>query len=620
MDCSGRVTVFLISVCRIMDSDSSYEAPSEVSEDDEEEEQEASTDHGGDAVIPHTLDDPPVTGTKLRRPYHESSKLRRATETKEQRWQRLQCHYNDQYLNALNESSDACTDGLEAAQHGVDCAQVGLSKWSGLEKAKFFHSLSRNSKADIRGIATGVQSKSELEVYEYLRVLEDEDRNRHLYAEEVKNVSHSDIPAAAELSRECEVMLEDAADALIVYQERFDQALGEQRHHDDWLIDSVRAQARDQLVDAAEDGISPNHNTPITAGSFFRLSSWLSLTERVFMNSDPSKSDHNWLIHAAKDELPAITQEAISDFYGLALSQLHKIMQTSIFCAESRIRSVNDRGYTAKAVVREQDVAAAVGLVGVQKDRSQFWLGLARRNLLRVVEDHRKKGRGRKTRLNYDEIERILSKTLTTKHGRRSVSGASKSSTVSDDSDSTEECEIPDDMFDAEVGTSDHSAREESVGHDDRSQHPFRCLDTRGTTDRRNQSSDDADSASTSWEISSVTGDEQERHLDILDQINSRRAELQLCHDMGWAPPEDIESQHAEEVEPNGGHVCIAHRKARPELEDWRESISGYAESWEHGELPDEAKFVANASRTKRRRIDHDILIQHDLPFRIPCP
>ena len=599
-----------------MDTDFSYENHSEAGEE------ESSTDHGREVVIPHGLENSLHTNTTSRHSDFKGSRRKRATETKEERWQRLQSHYNDQYLNLLNESS---SDAIDGAQDDFDCTQIGLTSWSASEKERLFRALSRNSKVNVRGIATSIQSKSELETYNYLRLLEEEATNRHLFAEEVHNAGHADISAATEVSIECEAMLEKAADALTVYQDRFDQALGGRVHHDGWLVDRVQAEAYDQLVDAAEDDDHSSddnalRNRRIPAEGLFRLSSWLSLTERVFMNSDPSRNDNNWSIHAAEDEVPAITQGAISDLYHLALYKLRKVMQTSIFCAESRIRSTTDHGYTVKALVKEEDVASAINLLGLTEDRSQFWLCLARRNHLKVVYDHRKKGQSRKKRLRYDEIERMLSESSSMRRRRRSVPSASESLSLCEDSESVEEGSNSDETIGTDFVTSDQSAGKRSFKQGHQVHHLSRRGDTRILTQHTNQESDDSEPSFTSSEEDlSNDGDEQDRILETLDQINSRRIELQMYHDLGWAIAGSIKLCYDEELKAQEELVPMNQRKIRPDLQDWRGSISGYAESWEkHGEVVNEARFVENQTRTKRRRIDQEVGKQQDLPFRTP--
>lgn len=154
----------------------------------------------------------------------ESSERSNLKESREERWKRLRHHYNDQYLKLFNEHTG---DTAGTPITDFDPIQLGAVTWSTLEKEEFFKALSRRSKADVRGIASDVGSKSELEVYAYLRLLEDEDMNRNLYADEVQNVAYADIPAAAELSGECETLLEQAAYALAAYQDKFDRTVGE---------------------------------------------------------------------------------------------------------------------------------------------------------------------------------------------------------------------------------------------------------------------------------------------------------------------------------------------------------------------------------------------------------
>jgi RNA polymerase I-specific transcription initiation factor RRN5 len=605
-----------------MDSDSSYgdraDAGGEVSSGDDHIE----------AALPHSSIEASNTVDKSSKPDLDNPRKRRASESREERWKRLQSDYNDQYLNLLNASS---ADGIGLAESGLEPSQIGSSKWSSLEKEHFFHALSRKSKADVRGIATSIGSKSELEVYEYLRLLEEEDRNRHLYAEDVNSASHADIPAAVDLSIECEALLDKAADALNVYQDRYDQAIGEQTHRDRWMIDHVQAEAYDKLLDRADKGQSsddsPSPDTPIPAGGLFRLSSWLSLTERIFMNSDPTRNDNNWLTHAAQDEVPAISQGAISDFYELAVSQLRKVMQTSIICAESRIRRTSDRGYAAKALVKQQDVTTAVSILGLHRNPSQFWLGLARRNQLRIVDDHRKKGRGRRALLNYEQVESILSKTAAPRRGRRSASSASESLSLSHYSDYVGEYDGSEGYENTDVLDSDRSEQQASKD----SCHPTSTSPTGHAKMPFNQNphtSDDAEPSSGSsneeeLSTSEDDADDPDDRLEITDQAKSRGQEMQLRYELGWAKAEDVEPAHLEEPAQEGVEE-MTQRKARADVLDWRHSVPSYVESWEmRGNGPDEADFARNQRQSKRRRIEQATGEQQErreLAFRTPRP
>ncbi len=600
-----------------MDTQSSYEDHSEAGGED------PSANDNAQMAIRHNFNHSANIPTKSRQGKLKTPRDRNATGSRKERWERLQSHYNDQYLNLLKESS---VDSIEVAKDGLGSTKIGLTDWSSSEKEQFFLALSRRSKGDVRGIASCIRSKSELQVYEYLQLLEDEDRNRHLYAKEVSNVSQADIPAAAELSVGCEALLEKAADALTFYQDKYDRAIAEQTHHDGWLIDHVQAEAYDKSVDRAEDvNSSEDDSSPglsISGGSLLRLSSCLSLTERIFMNSDPSRNDNNWITHAAHDEMPAITQGAISDLQELAIYQLRKLMQTSIFCAESRIRSTRDRGYTAKALVKEQDVTAAISILGLPEDLSQFWHGLARRNQLNVVDDQRKKGRGRRTLLNYDEVEGILSESAGPRRGRRSVSSPSGSSFFSEDADDATEHDVCNCIGDEDIIDSDGSANP-SFKQDGQSGYPFMRQDTKASKYQPDLGSDDWKpcAASSDEEGLSIFEDDQDRHLEILDQANSRRQELQLCHDLGWEVSEEAKLGQCEEIDASDEVLRMTHRKVRPDLLGWRDSISRYTESWEvHGQSLEEADFAENRRHTKRRKIEQDTGKQQDLPFRAPRP
>jgi RNA polymerase I-specific transcription initiation factor RRN5 len=609
-----------------MDSSSSHDDQADAGGE------ESSGDDHSEIALPHTTNEASSAVDKPGKPGPDSSRKRRASESREERWKRLQSDYNDQYLNLLNESS---TDDIDLAKSDLEPSQIGASKWSKSEKEHFFLALSRKSKADVRGIASSIGSKSELEVYAYLKLLEEEDINRHLYAEDVNNVGHADIPAAADLSIECDALLDKAADALNVYQDRYDRAIGEKIHQDRWMINYAQAKAYDKLLDRAEEGQSSDDSssadTPIPAGGLFRLSSWLSLTERIFMNSDPTRSENNWLTHAAQDEVPAATQGAMSDFYELAVTQLRKVMQTSVFCAESRVRRTSDRGYAAKALVKQQDVTTAIDILGLHQNPSQFWLGLARRNQLRIVDDHRKKGRGRRTSLNYEQLESILSKTVTSRRGRRSVSSESESLSQLEYSDYGGDYEGSQGHEGTDVLYSDRS--EQQAGK-------HTCLSTSATqneheamsVDRNAQISDEAEPSSASSndgdlptsEDDQDDQDDQDIRLEILDQIKSRHQELQLRDELGWAQTEDIELAHLEEPNTQEGIEGTTQRKTRADVLDWRNSVPNYAESWEvHGNGPDEADFARSQRQSKRRRIEVDVgeqQKQRELAFRTTRP
>ena len=302
----------------------------------------------------------------------------------------------------------------------------------------------------------------------------------------------------------------------------------------------------------------------------------------------------------------------------MTLHHLRKIIQTSTFCAESRIRNTKDHGYTAKAFVKEQDVAAAIGVLGLHDDASHFWIKLARRNELKVVEDDRKKDGKYAKPLHYAEVERILSEVAARRRGRRSVSVVSETMSSFKDSNHTSQTNFSDDTEVEAIRPSD-----ESVGHDDSNSSP--ALGYTGgrvpaltRTKRRIQDAEPS-LASTDEDDSSTSGEDQDRHLELLDHINSRHQELQLYHDLGWAIPEDTQLEYLADLKAQKEVPKKMQGKVRTELHDWRESIPRYVESWEeHGHSLDETCFGEDQRQEKRRKFVHNAGELQDLPFRAP--
>jgi RNA polymerase I-specific transcription initiation factor RRN5 len=579
--------------CGTMDTDSSYEDPPSIDGG-------SGADDDVESSVPQGFDD--ISRKRCLDNTNENS----AGESGEEQVEALQSHYNDQYLSLFNET---CIDNVERAKSDLGTTRIGLTEWSNLEKERFFLALSKRSKADVRGIVASIGSKSELEVYEYLQLLEEEDRNLHLYAEEVKNVTCGGISAAAEISIECNTLLEQAADALATYQDKFDQAVGEQKHGDQWLVNEVQADIYDQVADQAEDNDSSDSSRSavpqIPAGGLFRLSSWLSLTERVFMNSDPARNEKNVLINATEDDVPAITQAAVSNLYELAVHRLRKIMQTSIFCAESRIRSTAHSRYSARAVVRQQDVAAAIGILGFEENRSHFWLTLARRNQLNVVDDLRKKTKGRKTLLSHEDVERILCQTAGTRRGRRSSSSQASSLSSYEDSDCITDSGVSDGIRDEEVPPSAQSSQQSSFNEGYQAEHSTLREDTQAApweTKHGNGNAGSSQASSDEEELSTIE-DDQDRHLEILDKINSQQQELELYRDLGWGMPPDIQFRYFEDVEAQEE----VQRNSRSDFLNWRDSIPRFVESWEeHGPTLQEALFDGDGRDAKRRKLEQD--------------
>lgn len=545
-----------------MDSASSYEDQSQDGDED------SSTDRDSNAATQLSKADGTDGAVKnLSGPTATPSQLQRITETREEKWKQLRFHYNDRYLNLLNHSH---VEDLDIENTNLYSTQIGSVVWSATEKEKFFYALSRRSRVDLGGITASLRSKSEMNISAYLSLLEEEHSTRQLYAGEPSSLSYGDIPAAIELSGEFEALLERAADALVICQDRLDRTVGEQKHSDCWLIDHVKANALDGLADRVEAGkpagSDPPHEASILVGNIFRFSSWLSLTERVFMNSDPTRNDNHWLTHAAHDEVPAVTRAAFSDFHQLALSQLRKVIQSSIFCAESRIRCTKDRGHAAKAVIRAQDVTSAITLIGMQSNRSQFWLKLARRNQVRVVDDDcYGVGRGSGGVPDYDEVEHILSKSSSSRRW--------PGSSVASEPWFTRE--LPDQV--AKNRTSDSLDDHNDLPAGGQFAHP----DLFANNSSNSGSDLDSNLESSDPEDAATVVEDEDLHVEMSDQITSHRQELQLYRDLGWEAPEDTRSNYIAGLEAHVQTVSSPPLEARTDCPDWADLRSSYVGSWD---------------------------------------
>jgi RNA polymerase I-specific transcription initiation factor RRN5 len=344
-------------------------------------------------------------------------------------------HYSDHYLELFK---DTVAD-FESGGDGVPSVellptQLGAVQWQPSEKDRLFNALSRKGRLHEAAVAEMV-GKSELEVRDYLIFLRNREAERHLYEKQTKQISHADIPAAVEISQECETALEQAADALATFQDQYDTAVAEKQYPGMWLIDWDTAGALDeQVLDAEEAGNESEEFAileTVPGEGLFRLSSWLELSERMFMNPGPPRLHNNWHNIATEDERPALTREALSDFHDLTISITRRLIQTCMFLAESRMRSTKGQGYDPKPSVKEQDVMAALEVLGMTSSLSDTLLGVARRNSLQVIRGSHDKGSGRSQVLTYDEVERQILQRKRSKRGRRSASTTSKSSGTS---------------------------------------------------------------------------------------------------------------------------------------------------------------------------------------------
>lgn len=495
-------------------------------------------------------------------------------------------HFSDRYLGLFKDTVAEFQSGSDGVPP-VDLlpTQLGAVHWLPPEKEALFKIISRKGRLDEPGIATAV-GKSELEVRDYLMFLRGKEAERHLFEKQTKQISHAEIPAAVEVSEECESALEQAADALAMFQDQYDNAVAEQQHPGTWLTDWDTAKALDEQVLDREGTDSDLDDPPIIeevpGKGLFRLSCWLELSERLFMNPGPPRLESNWHNIATEGERPALTYAAFTDFYDLTVSITRRLIQTCMFLAESRMRSTKSQGYDPKPLVKEQDVVAALEVLGMASSLSDKLLGVARRNSLRVIRGSHDKGSSGSKALTYNEVERDIASRKRSRRGRRSVSAASRSSATP----TSLEDAVPDpENSTAGISASNQTARRMSPTlisiQDSESDVPvsdvsMSDIDVNAEDSQVDEYEGLAFHASTSQQKRRqiYLESQQDAYMEDLDRLESRREEMRLWQILGRNPPSTTNNELQEDL----GIRPKTLRKTKEDLADWR---GLFASEWE---------------------------------------
>ncbi|KAI1267183.1 hypothetical protein F5Y18DRAFT_379266 [Xylariaceae sp. FL1019] len=316
---------------------------------------------------------------------------------------------NTGYIDLLNHDIQAFATGRapdeDPENTQLETTQVGAVTWSASEKASLFTATSCLGRGDIANIASRIGTKSELEVTQYLILLGSADRQRR--SDEGKRsraVRPSDIPAAVELSAECTAALEVAADALSLRQEAYEEDVERKRWDTRWLIHpalaqilelSFQSQSRLRQPSEGPDAAGHGQRQGVVGRSVENLPflqllpvrNWLRLSERIFMNS--SVPDGNWRTVTDDNNPPAIRATAFEDFHALVVSVTKRLVLTTLFVAESRLRAkiLGNTGHHTRRLVKRYDVEAAAASLGMRLNPRQLWARCARRIRLDIVDD-----------------------------------------------------------------------------------------------------------------------------------------------------------------------------------------------------------------------------------------
>lgn len=163
--------------------------------------------------------------------------------------------YNDAYRELFNEQVEAAAARFERDKNWQYFKMhVGASFWSSSDQATFFAALERLGRNDLPGIAAAVGTKSIPEIQEYLLSLQDAAAKQGN-----AKLTLRDIPAAFEVSDDCNEHLDLAGHALAGFQETFEAKQEQRKFGDYWLITS-------DLAEDFENALDPERADSVPSG------------------------------------------------------------------------------------------------------------------------------------------------------------------------------------------------------------------------------------------------------------------------------------------------------------------------------------------------------------------
>lgn len=444
--------------------------------------------------------------------------------------------FNRAYLDLLNEDIEHAAAQFVPRDYdphderiAMPASQVGMTVWTAMEKECFFEALGRLGRDDAAGIARRIRTKGEMEVRQYMKLLQDGlalRRQQH----ELDAMELADFPAAIELSHDCCQALEKAADSIALRQEHSEKAMELPKYGADWLV--TQENCRNDSDGEPEGNLSG-------AATFFNTPNYLKLSERLFMNGPSVET--NW--RSVDEDPPSIRRTTLGDFHSLAVTLTRRLVAASIFMATSRIRA--ERGYKPNKanILREKDVHAAALSLGLGAGPQSSLARLPRRLGLQVYEEPPKTtdddSREVREPMDYDDVEAALDvggqggvRRIRREMGRIALS--SDEDSVNSDSEIKEEAE-------ADSILSEGSAQDESESGDEEDEEDE---DVRAEADEVifhsavDQPQTKRDRQALFRRIKAEK--EQERYADAVDAQATYQEEGRMWGLLGQPPPEPL--------------------------------------------------------------------------------
>lgn len=530
-----------------------------------------------------------------------------------------------------------------------DVSQLGAVVWTATEKEKFFNHLDRKGRNGIREIAAAIGTKSELEVLDYVNLLHEGVISHHYQALQNSLVVLGEIPAALEISEPCRAGLDECAQVLAWKEEMDQYMVDRKRYGNNFVITDHQAR---KLV--SDDIHESSRGSVHVAAAILNVPTWISLSRQIYMKFGGRKEEDDWAnIIQTDSERPAMSGEALMDFYVLTVSITRRLIQSTIFLAMSRMRQLQQLDEEPSSDIRMEDVMTAIDVLNMKHSRGQFAFDAARRNGLTIVDVRNRKG-WKPQVLNYDEVERILngddedlhsdnvhsqsepddydsededfeedemaekqSQPRESARAERQLPAALEAEAGADDADDEEEEEDGDEAQDQDGDQQQeahqHPEPEPELEPPPKSPHPER--DTK-PDDPDFQDPDHFQPPSRRLSIQSFlssgeeeqASDAEEEHADRHDREQNRLAEMELWRLLRRPGPPAISIPlfTDEELKQDAQNRPLVLRKTRRELTNWRDLTLYHSEWEEYGsDGPDLVEELAE-NRRKRRRIDEE--------------
>lgn len=506
-----------------------------------------------------------------------------------------------QYRDVLNDMIADARDRTVPLDPALGRSQIGMSMWSAYEKRVLFGALERYGTGNYPKLVSAVRTKSQHEVQVYLSLLQ-EGLAAQNSSSPHKCIRLNDVPAAIEVTEDCETALNAAADTLSSLVEKHEQIEARTKLGDDWLIDEEVADAEDQTYELAlaseteviDDDVSvaDAESTSSDRTNLLRSAAFLQLSKHLFMNNSEYQ-ELNWHyidpITDASNE-PTMFRRAKDDLHALAISLTSRLVQASIFQAMTRLRA-NDSSradWTPLAAVRETDVRSAMQVLNMGPVWHHYWARVARRCRVLVFSDSKKYRDGRPGTksglpLSYEEVEAeldlegIVAQAGSEHDNSRAVNGTDQADFVADSDAYTD---ISEDDSDSGDDTEDGRPAMQGFNSTRKRRRPL------------------------SSESFARIEDESVEHQ---DQSRSAQEQIRLWQCLHIEPPQSVIDASVASQQPLPAQ---AGTDFALNVTGWREVLV-YQSAWEHESgTPDVRDFEDMAARgcigQKRRRVCQD--------------